>query len=131
MQETICSNLRAKVGESNLKSCSVTVIEQQRSTSIQARAARLNAEVAIQANDQNTAIDELVKISNEVIEEVPELAKNIEKSSAKEDASEEDASIDPVKTPSSSNGSTDESNDRSSVALLCFSTLLFLIQFIV
>ena len=77
MEETICSSLRSKIGKSNVNSCSVARSKQQRSTSV---LAQLNADVSIQANDKITAIDELVRISNEVMEEVPELTQDIKNS---------------------------------------------------
>ena len=119
MEDTICSSLRAKIGESNVKSCSVTTTKQQRSTPVQAQ---LNAEVSIQANDKNTAIDELVRISNEVIEEVPELAQNIKNT---EDVSETTGSIDVGPSFFQS------SNEKSSTTLLCFSALLLSMQIII
>ena len=114
MEKTICSSLRAKVGESNVKSCSVTTKNQPRSTSVEAQ---LNAVIAIEASDKKTATDELVKISNEVMVEVPELAKNVEKSNSqdRENAAEKD-SVDA---------------DKSSAVLLCLSASLFLMQIII
>ena len=116
MEKTICSSLRAKIGESNVKSCSVTTVKKQRSTSVQAQ---LNAEVSIQANDKTTAIDELVRISNEVIEEVPELAQNIKNSP---DISATTGSID------NSSSFFANSNEKSSTTLLCLSALLLSMQ---
>ena len=81
MEKTICSSLRAKVGESNVKSCSVTTKNQPRSTSVEAQ---LNAVIDIEASDKKTATDELVKISNEVMVEVPALAQNVEKSNSQD-----------------------------------------------
>ena len=120
MEKTICSSLRAKIGESNVKSCSVTTVKKQRSTSVQAQ---LNAEVSIQANDKKTAIGELVRISNEVIEEVPELAQNIKNSP---DISATTGSIDTGSIDTGSN-----SNEKSSTTLLCFSALLLSMQIII
>ena len=122
MEETICSSLRAKIGQSNVKSCSVTTTKQQRSTSVQAQ---LNAEVSIQADDKNTAIDELVRISNEVMEEVPELAQNVKNIKNSQDVSDTTGSIDASPTFSPS------SNEKSSTTLLCFSALLLSIQIII
>ena len=122
MEKTICSSLRAKIGESNVKSCSVTTAKKQRSTSVQAQ---LNAEVSIQANDKNTAIDELVRISNEVIEEVPELAQNIKNIESSQDVSETIGSTDAGPSFFQS------SNEKSSTNLLCFSALLLSMQIII
>ena len=114
MEKTICSSLRAKVGESNVKSCSVTTKKQPRSTSVEAQ---LNAVIAIEASDKKTATDELLKISNEVMDEVPELAQNVEKSNSqdRENAAEK-VSVDA---------------DKSSAVLLCLSASLFLMQIII
>ena len=122
MEEAICSSLRAKIGQSNVKSCSVTKTKQQRSTSVQAQ---LNAEVSIQADDKNTAIDELVRISNEVMEEVPELAQNVQNIKNSQEVPESTGSIDASPTFSPS------SNEKSSTTLLCFSALLLSIQIII
>ena len=126
MEETICSSLRSKIGKSNVNSCSVTTSKQQRSTSV---LAQLNADVSIQANDKSTAIVELVRISNEVMEEVPELAQNIKNSkstpsdlSTQEEVSENLGSID-ADGPSS--------NDTSSTTFFSFSAALFLMQIII
>ena len=119
MEKTICSSLRAKVGESNVKSCSVTTTNQPRSTSVEAQ---LNAVIAIEASDKKTATDELVKISNEVMVEVPELAKNVEKTNV-----EKTNSKDRENTPQ--NASVDAG--ESSTVLLCLSASLFLMQIII
>ena len=117
MEETICSSLRSKVGKSNVNSCSVTISKQRRSTPV---LAQLNADVSIQANDKNTAIGELVRISNEVMEEVPELAQDI--SSTQEDVSETLVSID---------AGGQSSKDTSSTIILSLSAALFLMQIII
>ena len=126
MEETICSSLRSKVGKSNVNSCSVTISKQRRSTS---DIAQLNADVSIQANDQNTAIDELVRISNEVMEEVPELAQDIKnsKSSPSDSSTQEDVS----ETLVSTDAGGQSSKDTSSTIFLSLSAALFLMQIII
>ena len=118
MEKTICSSLRAKVGASNVKSCSVTTTNQPRSTSVEAQ---LNAVIAIEASDKKTATDELVKISNEVMVEVPELAQNVEKSNSPGSRPAENVSVDAALMQA----------DKSSAVLLCLSASLFLMQIII
>lgn len=126
MEETICSSLRSKVGKSNVNSCSVTISKQRRSTPV---LAQLNADVSIQANDKNTAIDELVRISNEVMEEVPELAQDIKnsKSSPSDSSTQEDVS----ETLVSTDAGGQSSKDTSSTIFLSLSAALFLMQIII
>ena len=126
MEETICSSLESKIGKSNVNSCSVTTSKQQRSTLV---LAQLNADVSIQANDKSTAIDELVRISNEVMEEVPELAQDIKnsKSTPSDSSTQEDVS----ETLGSIDAGGSSSNDTSSTTFLSFGAALFLMQIII
>ena len=126
MEETICSSLRSKIGKSNVNSCSVTTSKQQRSTSV---LAQLNADVSIQANDKITAIDELVRISNEVMEEVPELTQDIKnsKSTPSDLSTQEEVSG----TLVSIDADGPSSNDTSSTTFFSFSAALFLMQIII
>ena len=124
MEETICSSLRSKIGKSNVNSCSVTRSKQQRSTSV---LAQLNADVSIQANDKITAIDELVRISNEVMEEVPELTQDIKNSKS----TPSDLSTQEEETLGSIDAEGPSSNDTSSTTFFSFSAALFLIQIII
>ena len=154
MEETICSSLRSKIGKSNVNSCSVTTSKQQRSTSVPAQ---LNADVSIQANDKSTAIDELIRISNEVMEEVPELAQPAQdiknsKSTTFQPTTFQPTTFQPTTFQSTtfqntpSNFSTQEdgsetlgsidahgpsSNDTSSTTFFSFSAALFLLQIII
>ena len=126
MEETICSSLRSKIGKSNVNSCSVTTSKQQRSTQ---RRAQLNADVSIQANDKSKAIDELVRISNEVMKEVPELAQHIKnsKSTPSDLSTQEEVSG----TLVSIDADGPSSNDTSSTTFFSFSAALFLMQIII
>ena len=124
MEETICSSLRSKIGKSNVNSCSVTRSKQQRSTSV---LAQLNADVSIQANDKITAIDELVRISNEVMEEVPELTQDIKNSKS----TPSDLSTQEEETLGSIDADGPSSNDTSSTTFFSFSAALFLMQIII
>lgn len=129
MEETICSSLRSKIGKSNVNSCSVTTSKQQRSTSVPAQ---LNADVSIQANDKSTAIDELIRISNEVMEEVPELAQPAQdiknsKSTPSDLSTQEEIS----ETLGSIDAHGPSSNDTSSTTFFSFSAALFLLQIII
>ena len=124
MEETICSSLRSKIGKSNVNSCSVTRSKQQRSTSV---LAQLNADVSIQANDKITVIDELVRISNEVMEEVPELTQDIKNSKS----TPSDLSTQEEETLGSIDADGPSSNDTSSTTFFSFSAALFLMQIII